>query len=49
MKGLPVRCYNDPAAAGQLGAARKKRENSNAAFSIEVIASRRHERNKNLL
>jgi hypothetical protein len=48
MKRLLVRCYKESAAAGELGAAHKKREDSNAAFSIEVTASRRHERNKNL-
>jgi hypothetical protein len=44
MKSLPVCCYEESAAAGQIGAARKKCEDSNAAFSIEVIALRRHER-----
>jgi hypothetical protein len=48
MRRLPVRCYKEPAAAGKIGAARKKSEDSNAAFSIEVTASRRHERNNNL-
>jgi hypothetical protein len=48
MRRLPVRCYKDPAAAGQIGAALKKSEDSNAAFSIEVNASGKHERNNNL-
>jgi hypothetical protein len=48
MRRLPVRCYKDPGAAAQISAARKKSEDSNALFSIEVIASGKHERNKNL-
>jgi hypothetical protein len=48
MRRLPVRCYKDPGAAAQVRPARKKSEDSNAAFSIEVTASRRHERKENL-
>jgi hypothetical protein len=49
MRRLLVCCYKDPGAAAQINAASKKSEDSNAAFSIEVIASRRHEQKKNLL
>jgi hypothetical protein len=43
MKKLPVRCYKDPGAAAQISAVCKKSEDSNAAFSIEFIASGKHE------